>query len=210
MMRFIKRAIIAVILAVIITNVVVHLKAKPYIYKEVKDIPAMETAVILGAGLYENGNLSPLFRDRVDKAVELYNAGKVSKILASGDNSTVAHNEVEPVRDYLIAHGVSAENIFLDHAGFDTYSTMYRARDIFEVNGIIVVTQEFHLPRAIFIARALGLDAQGVSAGGADVAPARNYVREVFANEKAVMDLILHRKPKFLGDTIPISDNGNI
>src|SRR6185295_18531017 len=96
--------------------------------------------------------------------IELYKAGTVSKILVSGDNSTVSHNEVNPVRDYLLASGIPDRDIFLDHAGFDTYSTMYRARDIFGVASILIATQSFHLPRAVFIARALGVDAYGVDA----------------------------------------------
>jgi SanA protein len=114
---------------------------------------------------------------------------------------------VNPVRLYLISKGVPDQDIFLDHAGFDTYSTMYRARDIFEVNSILISTQSFHLPRAVFIARALGIEANGVNA---DVGHMlfRNKVREVLANEKAVFDLLFQIKPKFLGEKISISDDG--
>ncbi|MCR4306378.1 MAG: YdcF family protein, partial [Candidatus Yonathbacteria bacterium] len=99
------------------------------------------------------------------------------------------------------------QDIFLDHAGFDTYSTMYRARDIFGVTSVLIATQSFHLPRAVFIARRLGIVAYGVNA---DVGHMlfRNYVREALANEKAVLNLIFHRKPKYLGDTIPIMGDG--
>ena len=140
-------------------------------------------------------------------AIKLYEAKKVSKILVSGDNSTDSHNEVNPVRLYLISKGIPDEDIFLDHAGFDTYSTMYRARDIFGVSSTLVTTQSFHLPRAIFIARQLGIEAYGVNA---DVGHMlfRNYVRETLANEKAFLNLILHRKPKYLGEKIPITGDG--
>lgn len=131
----------------------------------------------------------------------------MSKILVSGDNSSVTDNEVNPVRLYLLSHGVPDKDIFLDHAGFDTYSSMYRARDIFGVTSILITSQSFHLPRAVFIARELGIQAYGVNA---DVGHTffNNYVREVFADEKAVFDLVFHTKPKYLGDPIPITGDG--
>ena len=201
--KFFKWCILALLLFIVGTNVVIIAGSSRYRFEKVADVPERQTALILGAAVYKNGKLSPIFQSRVDTAIELYKAKKVSKILASGDNSTIEHNEVNPVRDYLLKKDIPDENIFLDHAGFDTYSTMYRARDIFKVSSIIIVTQSFHLPRAVFIARALGLEAYGISADNDD-APAKNYLREIFANEKAVFNLILHRKPKYLGETIPI------
>ena len=163
--------------------------------------------IIPGAAILANGGLSPIFRDRVDMAIRLYQAKKIQKILASGDNSTVSHNEVNPVRNYLLKNGIPDQDIFLDHAGFDTYSTMYRARDVFGVTSTLIATQSFHLPRAIFIAHDLGLAAYGANA---DNGPSSfgNYIREVFAKEKAVLDLTLDRKPKYLGEPIPITGDG--
>lgn len=189
---------------IVLTNIVVHVESSAYIYKNAKDVPEAQVAIILGAGVYTNGKLSPVFQNRVDKAIELYQAKKVSKILASGDNSTVEHNEVNPVRNYLLGKGIPDSDIYLDHAGFDTYSTMYRARDIFQVSSVIVVTQSFHLPRSIFIARMLGIQAYGIPADDGET-PAENYLREIFANEKAVLNLLLERQPKFLGEVIPIN-----
>lgn len=189
---------------VVLTQVMIYLGTTFYIYEEVADVPTGQTALILGAAVYQDGTLSPIYESRVDKAIELYKEKKVSKILASGDNSTVEHNEVNPVRIYLLGKGIPDEDIFLDHAGFDTYSTMYRARDIFKVSSIIIVSQSFHLPRAVFLARSLGINAYGISAGE-EPAPIKNYVREIFANEKAVLNLIFHRKPKYLGEEIPIT-----
>ena len=163
--------------------------------------------LIPGAAVLKNGALSSIFKDRVNTAIELYQAKKVSKILVSGDNSTISHNEVNPVRNYLLEKGVPDEDIFLDHAGFDTYSTMYRARDIFQVSSIIISTQSFHLPRSVFIARMLGINAFGISADVGHIL-FKNYIREIFANEKAVLELIFHIKPKFLGDVIPITGDG--
>lgn len=195
------------ITVILLTNIVIYLRAKPYIYDDAPDVPNAEAALIPGAAIFQDGALSSIFNDRADMAIRVYQEGKVSKILVSGDNSTVSHNEVNPVRLYLISKGIPDQDIFLDHAGFDTYSTMYRARDIFGVTSVLIATQSFHLPRAVFIARQLGIVAYGINA---DVGHMlfRNYIREALANEKAVLNLIFHRKPKYLGDTIPIMGDG--
>ncbi len=195
------------IAVILVTNIVIFLGAKPYIYDDAIDAPNAEAALIPGAAIFQDGSLSSIFIDRADMAIKLYEAKQVSKILVSGDNSTVSHNEVNPVRLYLISKGIPDQDIFLDHAGFDTYSTMYRARDIFGVTSVLIATQSFHLPRAVFIARRLGITAYGVNA---DVGHMlfRNYVHEVLANEKAALNLIFHRQPKYLGDTIPIMGDG--
>jgi SanA protein len=200
--------IIVVILAV---NATVQLESAPYIYNGdngVASVPGAEVVVIPGAAVLWNGDLSPILQDRADTAIALYHAEKVSKILVSGDNSTLSHNEVTPVDNYLLANGIPPQDIFLDHAGFDTYSTMYRARAIFGVTSMLIASQSFHLPRAVFIARSLGLTAYGVTASN-DHANIWNYIREVGADEKAVLDLLLHRQPEYLGTPVPITGNGN-
>ncbi len=206
-LRFIVLGLGAIIVFILITNLVFYFSAKSHIYKNIKDLPKAQAVLIPGAAILKNNVLSSIFKDRVDKAIEIYNAKKVSKILVSGDNSTISHNEVNPVRTYLLEKGVPDEDIFLDHAGFDTYSSMYRARDIFQVTSIIVSTQSFHLPRSVFIARMLGVKAYGISADVGHIL-FKNYAREVFADEKAVLNLIFHRKPKYLGDVIPITGDG--
>lgn len=185
------------------TNVVLYLQTKSYIYSDLLEVPVATVVLVPGAALAEPNVLSPIFTERVDMAIQLYEMKKVSKILVSGDNSTLAHNEVNPAQRYLLSHGIPEGDIFLDHAGFDTYSSLYRARDVFGVTSVIIATQSFHLPRAVFIARKLGMEAYGIRA---DTGPVLmyNYVREVFANEKAVFDLVTGRTPKYLGDPIPI------
>lgn len=205
---FIFKIVLAIVVVLFMCNLVIYFRTEQYIYENAKDAPSVEVALIPGAAVFSKGSLSPIFEDRVNKAIELYNAKKVSKILVSGDNSTTSHNEVNPVRNYLLKNGVPDEDIFLDHAGFDTYSSMYRARDIFQVDSIIISTQSFHLPRAVFIARVLGMNAYGISADNGNV-KINNYVREFFANEKAMFDLLINRKPKFLGDAIPIVGENN-
>ncbi len=192
---------------ILATNIIFYVGTKSYIYNDITDVPKAEAALIPGAAIFQNGALSAIFIDRADMAIKLYEAKKVLKILVSGDNSTDSHNEVNPVRLYLLSKGIADHDIFLDHAGFDTYSTMYRARDIFGVSSVLVATQSFHLPRAVFIAHLLGIEAYGVNADIGHIL-FRNYVREVIANEKAVFDFVFHREPKYLGDKIPITGDG--
>jgi SanA protein len=209
-----RRALIGAVLLlelvgvfVVALNVMIHLETKGYIYSDAASAPTAVAVLVPGAALEGPRVLSPIFVERVDLAIALYTAKKVSKILVSGDNSTLAHNEVNPARTYLLAKGIPDEDIFLDHAGFDTYSSLYRARDVFGVTSLIIATQSFHLPRAVFIARKLGIDAYGVPADTGPVL-AYNYVREVFADEKAIFDLLFERAPKFLGSVIPITGDG--
>jgi SanA protein len=202
---FIVKGFGILIIFIFAINIIIYAKTKPYIYNDVTDVPDAQVALIPGAAILQDGALSSIFIDRADMAIKLYEAKKVSKILVSGDNSTLSHNEVNPVRLYLLSKGISSQDIFLDHAGFDTYSTMYRARDIFGVSSILITTQLFHLPRAVFIARWLGIKAYGVNADAGHIL-FRNYVREVFANEKAVFNLMFNRKPKYLGEKIPINN----
>jgi len=190
-------------------NLGMYLSTYSYIYDSVADTPEAEVAIIPGAAVLKSGALSPIFRDRVDMAIALYEAGKVMKILVSGDNSTVIYNEVNPVRLYLIERGVPDEDIFLDHAGFDTYSTMYRARDVSGVSSMLISTQSFHLPRSVFTAHALGVSAYGVNADVGHILW-RNYVREALAKELAVFELIVKRVPKYLGEKIPINGDGRL
>ena len=195
--------------AILAVNVAVHASAKKYIYDDPALAPSAQAALIPGAAILINGGLSPIFRDRADTAIKLYEAGKVLKILVSGDNSTLSYNEVNPVRNYLLGKGIPDEDIFLDHAGFDTYSSMYRARGIFGISSVLISSQSFHLPRAVFIARSLGMEAYGVNADVGNIL-SRNYIREVLANEKAALDLLLRRAPKYLGEKIPITGDGRL
>ena len=202
---------IAIVIAgvIITTNFGIYISTKPYLYDSGQSVPTAEAVLIPGAAIYGNGTLTPIFQDRVDTAVRLYDSKKVKKILVSGDNSTVSHNEVNAVLLYLRTKGIPDQDIFQDHAGFDTYSSMYRARAIFGVSSLLIATQSFHLPRSVFIARALGIKAYGVNADVGTVSFSNN-LREMLADEKAVLDILTHRTPKFLGDTIPIMGDGTL
>lgn len=144
--------------------------------------------------------------DRVKTAVELYREKKVQKLLFTGDHGRLHYDEVNHMRRYAEALGVPREDIFLDHAGFDTYDSMYRARHIFQVESAVVVTQEFHLPRALYIARALGLNAVGVAADKYRyIGVEQYYLREIPARVKAFFNVSTGAKPRFLGEVIPIT-----
>lgn len=192
---------------ILTTNILFYETTRPFIYADPASAPIASAVLIPGAALAGPGELSSIFTERVDLAIRLYETKKVSNILVSGDNSTLAHNEVNPAHVYLLRHGIPDEDIFLDDAGLDTYSSLYRARDVFGVSSVIIATQSFHLPRAVFIARSLGMTAYGVRA---DTGPVlfTNYLREVFADEKAIFDLVAGRMPRFLGSPIPITADG--
>jgi SanA protein len=196
-------------LVVLLTGVVVPLIIRSAvssdIYAFAGDVPVTEVAIVPGASVYE-GAPSPVLAARADAAIELYVKGKVSKILVTGDNGALNHDEVTPVRRYLLDAGVRPQDIFLDHAGFDTYSSMYRAVAVFHATSATIVTQDFHLPRALYIAHALGLTAYGFLAQGSG--NFTGYVREIPASDKALLDLFLRREPKYLGQPYPLSGDG--
>lgn len=179
---------------------------QPSMFASVADVPKTNVAIVLGASVYRD-KPSPVLEKRAAKAVELYRANKVTKILVTGDNGALTYDEVTPVRKYLLDAGISAEDIFLDHAGFDTYSSMFRAREIFGAESAAIVTQDFHLPRALYIARALGINAYGVVARGDG--SEKDYMREIPASVKSVFDVFLKRSPKYLGEKIPLSGDGS-
>ena len=187
---------------------VINIQSHNYITRNQENFPPVSAAIILGAGILNNDKLSPIFKDRVDTAISLYKKGTVTTILVSGDDGTSTHNEVNPARDYLLSQGIPSKDIFLDHAGFDTYSSMYRAKNVFLVTSAIIVTQSFHLPRSVFIARTLGIDAYGTPADQ-HLYSFKNNIREFFADTKAFFDIVRNRKPKYLGEKIPITGDSS-
>lgn len=201
---------LVVILALLSVAMVIPLfirqAVEPLMYTSIEQVPPSEVALVLGASVV-HGIPSPLLARRADTAVALYKAGKVSKILVTGDNGALSYDEVTPVRKYVLDAGIPTQDIFLDHAGFDTYSSVYRARDVFAARSVIIVTQDFHLPRALWIARRLGLSAYGVVAEGSENS-AFDYLREIPASIKAIVDVLVRRQPKYLGPAIPLSGNG--
>ena len=198
--------IVTILIAALAVPIAMRSAMEPYMYISLDDVPKTEVAIIPGASVIKK-RPSPILADRADMAVQLYIKGKVSKILVTGDNAELNYDEVTPVRKYLIDAGIPAKDIFLDHAGFDTYSSMYRTISIFGAESATIVTQDFHLPRALFIARHLGLDTYGVVANGQG-GLINGYMREIPASIKALWDLFLYRSPKYLGATVDLKSDG--
>ena len=165
--------------------------------------------LVLGAGLWAPGEPSPMLADRLSRAMELWDVGAGRRLLMSGDHGSADYNEVAVMRDAALAHGVDASDVFMDHAGFSTYESMVRAKEVFRCSRIVIVTQPYHLYRAVYIARSLGLDAYGV---GAEEIPYPNQLwrdfREVLARIKDVGYCLFRPDPTFLGDAIPITGDG--
>lgn len=174
-----------------------------------QEVRPAQAAVVLGAMVYPDGRVSDMVADRLHAALALYREGKVQKLLITGDHGQVEYDEVNTMRRWLEREGVPSADIFMDHAGFDTYNSMYRARSVFQVHSAVVVTQAFHLPRALYLADRLGLTVQGVVADRWRYRDAWWYdLREAGARNKAFLNVLVHRKPTFLGPVIPISGDG--
>lgn len=205
---FLMLAIIA-ILVLAPTNLYIVLRANAHIVPQSQARPA-DCIIVLGAKVQPDGQPSYMLKDRLDVAYELYEKGAAPKILVSGDHGAESYDEVNNMREYLEGRGVPTEAIFMDHAGFDTYDTMYRARDVFLVKSAIVVTQKYHLYRAVYIAGTMGLDVQGVACDRYKSRMQAYYsAREMAARAKDFFQAdIFKPAPKYLGDAIPISGSG--
>ncbi|MCL1917660.1 MAG: YdcF family protein [Peptococcaceae bacterium] len=201
--------VLAAGLVVVGINVMMVQTSKPYILgaEQAKGVQA-DCVLILGAGVWGE-TMSWDLQDRVNVGIDLYQAGAAKKILMSGDHSRVNYDEVNAMKNHALERGVPAEDVFLDHAGFTTYESMYRARDIFLCQKIIIVTQGYHMGRALYTARNLGLEAYGVTADLREYQYMEtNLWRERLARVKAFGMGIVKPKPTFLGKTIPISGSG--
>lgn len=190
--------------------VVLSTKNKIISREETIKISEVDCIVILGAGIWGD-KPSPMLEDRLLEGFALYQKGVSKKIIVSGDHGREDYDEVNLMKQYLIDKGIPSEDIFMDHAGFSSYDSMYRVKEIFKAKKVIVVTQRYHLYRAIHIAKSLGIEAYGVASNP------RNYtkqlyreIREILARDKDFVKCIFKPEPTFLGDAIPISSDGNI
>ena len=175
------------------------------IYTDVASVPSEPVALVFGGGIYADGTLSPMLQDRVDTAIQLYKAGKVRKLLVSGDNRFLEYDEPGRMYDYAVAHGVPGTDVVRDYAGRRTYDTCYRAGAIFGVQRAILITQRFHLYRAMYTCAGLGLDVVGLAADRRAYGNEPYYwLRDAAATLAAWFDVtILHPEP-VLGDKIDI------
>ena len=190
--------------------VVNRYKNKILSVEDSKELENVDCILILGAQVIDD-KPSEMLEDRLKQGLELYNNGISNKIIVSGDHGRTDYDEVRVMKDYLISDGVPCENIFMDHAGFSTYDSMYRAKNIFKVEKLVVVTQSYHLYRAIYSGNKLGVDTYGVSSdlhqyGGQE----KREVREILARNKDFVMCIFKPQAKFGGEDIPISGNGDI
>jgi SanA protein len=204
-------AVVLLALAVLVPNLMITQGAKPHIVQTVEEAPQAQCAIILGARIHEDGTPYPMFADRLDTAIRLYQSGKVDKLLLSGDNSKQPpYKEVEMMLRYVLARGVPEEDVFTDYTGYDTYDSMYRAREVFQVETMLIPTQDFHLSRSVYLARHLGLDATGVVADMRIYPDERqNATREILARVKAVLRLyVTQTEPSELGGPYPITGDG--
>ena len=186
-------------------------RMKKYIYSNHSELPGTYTALVPGALVHKNGKPSDVLEDRLLKAAELYEKGIVKRVLLSGDHGSKKYNEVGHMRKYLVSKGVKSNDIFLDHAGFNTYNTIVRAKKIFRVTNVIIVTQDFHLPRSLYIARKCDMDAYGYRADMNRYPGIKYYkFREYFARIKSFFEVLFHLKPRYLGTEVPITGDSKL
>ena len=175
------------------------------------ELEDVDCIIVLGCLVKSNGEPSDMLADRLTKGIELYFLGAAPKLLMSGDHGSKKYDEVAVMKQYAVASDVPSSDVFMDHAGFSTYDSIYRAKEIFGADKIIIVTQEYHLYRALYIAEKLGIEAYGVSA---DLRPYRNQMereaREILARNKDWLFTMLKPKPKYLGGAISLEGNGDV
>lgn len=214
MFSLIRKLIVWALFAIFMAFVVAFLshrhiaeESADKLFDKIEDLPSCDVALVLGTSpTLKNGTVNPYFKYRIDKALELYKSGKVKHFILSGDNSRVEYDEPEAMKQALVAKGVPESAISLDYAGFRTFDSMIRAKEIFGQQKFIVVSQAFHNARAIYLAQQFGLEVYGANAE--DVPTNSTYfglVREYLARTKAILDVkVLDTEPKFLGEKITL------
>ncbi len=197
-------------LSIFLIDYYVSSTGEEYIVDDYNKVSEAEAIIVFGAYVFPDGRVSDILRDRLDVGYELYQKDKAPRIIVTGDHGQKNYDEVNSMRKYLQDKGVPREDIFMDHAGFSTYDSLYRARDVFLVSDAILVTQEFHLVRALYIADKLGIDACGVPSDKRAYTRMSYYrKRELGARTKAFIQAgIFKPEPEFLGETIPIWKEG--
>lgn len=218
MKKITKIGVIFIIIVILIILIIlgINLYVKNSTQKQIVDnndysnLNDIDCIIVLGAGIWGD-KPSPMLEDRLLQAIELYKNNVSSKIIMSGDHGKQDYDEVNTMKDFAIEKGVPSENIFMDHAGFSSYESIYRAKEIFGAKKIVIVTQKYHLYRALYIANKLGIEAYGVGADPRQyVGATYRELREILARNKDFIKCIFKPKPTYLGDTIPVSGNGDI
>lgn len=208
--------IVAVALAIVavfaVTNVVTIVGSKDSIVSaDEASISSADAIVVLGASVFADGTPSGILQDRLDDGIALYFAGVAPKLIMSGDNGTESYNEVRVMKQYAIAQGVPSEDIFCDHAGFSTYESMYRAKYVFGCQRIVVATQTYHLYRALWSAKSLGMQATGVPSDYHEYQKQLQYdIREVPARTKDFFKALFRVPSTYVGDAISLDQDGDV
>lgn len=208
--------IVAVALAIVavfaVTNVVTIVGSKDSIVSaDEASISSADVIVVLGASVFADGTPSGILQDRLDDGIALYFAGVAPKLIMSGDNGTESYNEVRVMKQYAIAQGVPSEDIFCDHAGFSTYESMYRAKYVFGCQRIVVATQTYHLYRALWSAKSLGMQATGVPSDYHEYQKQLQYdIREVPARTKDFFKALFRVPSTYVGDAISLDQDGDV
>lgn len=204
--------VVAIVAVFVVTNVVTIAGSKGSIVtSEEANIQSADAIVVLGASVFADGTPSGILQDRLDDGIALYFAGVAPKLIMSGDNGTASYNEVRVMKQYAIAQGVPSEDIFCDHAGFSTYESMYRAKYVFGCERIVVATQTYHLYRALWSAKCLGMQAVGVPSDYHEYQKQLQYdVREIPARTKDFFKALLRVPSTYVGDPISLSQDGDV
>jgi SanA protein len=202
---FVSGVLMSVIM-IIFMNCRIKKKKKNFVFENVEIIPENKVGLLLGTSkLLKSGHPNQYFYNRITAAVELFEAGKIKIIVISGDNSKKHYNEPQDMKEELVKRGIPKNKIYLDYAGFRTYDSMYRMKEIFGQNSFTIISQKFHNQRAIYIANSLGLNTVGYNAKDVDAYNGfKTKLREKFARVKVFIDLMFNKKPKFLGEKIII------
>lgn len=201
------------ITAVTVINAGVKISTEDQILtsEEAARLENVDCILVLGCLVRDDGSPSHMLQDRLRRGIELYDLGAAPKLLMSGDHGRVEYDEVATMKQYAIDAGIASEDVFMDHAGFSTYESIYRAKEIFQAEKILIVTQEYHLYRALHIANRLGLEAYGVSSDYRTyVGQSMRDFREMLARVKDFGTCIFKPRPTYLGDAIPIFGDGNL
>ena len=197
---------------VFVPDIIVVSSAKDRIItaNEAAELENTDCVLVLGAGV-RDGSPTPMLRDRLITGISLYESGVAPKIIMSGDHGREDYDEVNVMKSYAVENGVPDSDVFMDHAGFSTYDSVYRAKAVFEADSIIIVTQKYHLYRALYIAEKLGVNAVGVAADLDDYSgQLKRDLREIAARDKDFFSCLFKPEPKYLGEKIPVSGDGNI
>ena len=220
----VKRILLICLLAAVILGVLavaLLLGINSWVKRSVRDyilteeqaaqLTDLDCILVLGCKVGADGTLSHMLEDRLRQGVALYELGAAPKLLMSGDHGTAEYDEVDAMKRYAVDAGIASQNVFMDHAGFSTYESVYRAKEVFQVRRVIIVTQEYHLYRALMVAREMGLEAYGVAVNYRTyVGQTARDIREILARVKDFGMTIFWPEPTYLGDVIPISGNGEL